>query len=199
MNLLIEFVNNFIALQEDEKILLTNSLDTRKYKPAEIILGHNKICKELIFVVSGTAKSTFINENGQEFTWSFYFNDKYSNFENLFALDYNSFLRQTPTSLTLQAIDEVNAITLRYDKWQKLLAQSHEMQSLGRIMNEQAFNAMHKRAFSLLTQSAKERYLKLLDEEPYLLNKFPHYLVASYLGIAPQSLSRLRKEILRPK
>jgi hypothetical protein len=63
-------------------------------------------------------------------------------------------------------------------------------------MSETAYQNVHNRAFTLLTMNAKERYLKILEEEPYLLNKFQHYLIASYLGVAPQSLSRLRKEII---
>ncbi|MFO0488518.1 MAG: hypothetical protein ACK5ZY_09630 [Cyclobacteriaceae bacterium] len=59
-------------------------------------------------------------------------------------------------------------------------------------------NCVHKRAFTLLTLNARARYELLLREEPHLLNKFQHYLIASYIGVAPQSLSRLRKEISRP-
>lgn len=69
------------------------------------------------------------------------------------------------------------------------------MATLNSRMSEMAYQQVHKRAFSLLTMNAKDRYTQLLDDEPYLLHTFKHYLVASYLGIAPQSLSRLRNEI----
>jgi CRP-like cAMP-binding protein len=66
-------------------------------------------------------------------------------------------------------------------------------------MSETAYQNVHKRAFILLTLNAKERYMQILKEEPYLLNKFQHYLIASYIGVAPESLSRLRKEITKSK
>ncbi len=198
MNPFISFIDNFISLKEEEKIFIENAFKFKMYGPGEIILESNKTCKSILFIVSGSARSYFINNAGQEYTWNFFFNDKTASFENFFILDYNSFLQQIPTPLKFQAIDNVEAIELQYDQLQSLINKSPKMQTVVRIMTEQAYSAMHKRGFSLLTQSAKERYLKLLKEEPYLLNKFQHYLIASYLGIAPQSLSRLRKEVATP-
>ena len=195
MNPFIDFIRNYIHLDEDESILIEESLAEKRFGPDEIILQNHRTCKSLLFIVSGSARSFFIRDDGQEYTLNFHFNDKDSNFENFFIVDYNSFLQQTPTPLAFQAIDATEAIELHFDKFQQLLLTSHKVQALVRIMTEQAYMAMHKRAFSLLTQSAKERYLQLLKAEPHLLNKFQHYLIASYLGIAPQSLSRLRKEI----
>jgi CRP-like cAMP-binding protein len=184
-------------LDDDEQMQFESALQEKKYHPNEIILEGHKTCKSILFLASGLARSFFINDEGQEYTWSFHFNDKDSNFKNLFIFDYNSFLQQTPSPLTIQAITHVEAIELHYEKLQHLLRQSDKIQMLVRIVTEQAYQATHARAFSLLTQSAKERYLKLVKEEPYLLTKFPHYFIASYLGIAPQSLSRLRKEIIK--
>ncbi|SDH48235.1 Crp/Fnr family transcriptional regulator [Mucilaginibacter gossypii] len=197
MNQLIKFVEKYIDLEEDERILIANALTVKKYAPNEFILANKKICKAILFVISGSARSVFVNGEGQEYTWSFYFNDEDSTFDNYFIFDFNSFLQQTPTPLTFQAITEIEAIELHYEKLQKLLRQFPKMQELMRIMAEQCYQVSHKKAFTLLTLSAKERYLNLLRETPYLLNKFQHYLIASHLGIAPQSLSRLRAEISR--
>ncbi len=76
-----------------------------------------------------------------------------------------------------------------------MLKEVPKAQEITRRFSEMAYRFTHIKAFNFLTKSAKDRYLNLLTEEPYLLNKFPQYYVASYLGIAPQSLSRLRKEI----
>lgn len=191
-------MENYLTLDEDEKVQFANFSNVKKYRSGEIILESNKTCKSLLFIVSGSARSFFLNEEGKEYTWNFYFNDADSNFGNFFIFDYNSFIQQTPTPMNFQAITDVEAIELRYEKVQYLLHKYHKIQAVVRLLNEQAFSTMYKRAFSLLTQPAKERYLDLLKEKAYLLNKFQHYLIASYLGIAPQSLSRLRKEIFMP-
>jgi CRP-like cAMP-binding protein len=198
MNAFVEFISSHLPLEADEAAQFEKVLFTKTYHSNDIILREGNMCASILFVVSGTARSYFINHAGQEYTWNFYFNDSDSKFENFFVLDYSSFLQQTPTPLTFQVIEDLELIGLRYDHLQILLQQSPKMQDVSRVMTERAYSSIHKRAFSFLGLSAKERYLELLNMEPYLLNKFQHYLIASYLGIAPQSLSRLRKEILQP-
>ena len=168
-----------------------------KYKTGEKIIKECSICKNILFIVSGKARSFFINQEGQDLTWNFHFNDNEAKFENYFLVDYNSFLLQTPTFLSFQAIEDIEVVILSYDSIKKLTSNSHILEKVASKMSETAYQNVHKRAFTLLTMNAKERYLQILKEEPYLLNKFQHYLIASYIGVAPQSLSRLRKEIIK--
>lgn len=197
MNPFIAFLTNYIDLTVDEKASLENVLELVSFKEGDILLKEKSICKHIIYLVSGKARSFFINHEGQEFTWSFHFNDKDSKFENYFLIDYHSFLSQSPSHLTIEAIEDVQLIMLSYENLQNLTAVSLKIATLNSRMSEIAYQNVHNRAFSLLTLNAKERYNQLLNKEPYLLNKFKHYLVASYLGIAPQSLSRLRNEIAK--
>jgi CRP-like cAMP-binding protein len=197
MNPFVSFLKQYIDLTQQEIEAIEKILETRTYKAGEIVLQEKTICKNITFLVYGKARSYFINHEGQEFTWNFHFNDNDSKFENYFLLDYNSFLSATPTYLTIEAIEDIEVIMLSYEKLQIFMATSLKISTLNNRMSEIAYQNVHKRAFSLLTLTAKERYLQLLKEEPYLLNKFKHYLIASYLGVAPQSLSRLRNEIVR--
>lgn len=197
MNPFVSFLKQYIDLTQQEIEAIEKILETRTYRAGEIVLQEKTICKNITFLVYGKARSYFINHEGQEFTWNFHFNDNDSKFENYFLLDYNSFLSATPTYLTIEAIEDIEVIMLSYEKLQIFMATSLKISTLNNRMSEIAYQNVHKRAFSLLTLTAKERYLQLLKEEPYLLNKFKHYLIASYLGVAPQSLSRLRNEIVR--
>jgi CRP-like cAMP-binding protein len=190
-------ISHFVLLPDRDSQLLENELNFKSYRVGDKILQEGSICKNIIFIVSGKARSFFINHEGQEFTWNFHFNDADSKFENYFLLDYNSFLSQKPTYLTFEVIEDIKVISLNFDDMQKVIVNSAVLQNVLSVMSSIAYQTVHKRAFSLLTQNAKERYLHLLNDEPYLLNKFQHYLIASYLGIAPQSLSRLRKEIIK--
>ncbi len=195
MNAYIEFVSKHIPLTNEEANYLESFVTTRLYQPNEIISNNNTICKSLQFVVKGSARSFFVNNEGNENTWHFHFNDKDAAFENYFVVDYQSFLHKTPSPLTFQALEALEVIELSYGNLQIINRQSVKMQETGRIMAEMAYSVIHERIFSFLTLTAKERYLELLNKRPYLLNKFPQYYIASFLGIAPQSLSRLRKEI----
>lgn len=197
MNPFIKFVSQYMSLTEKDNSLLENELKYKTFNAGENILLVGSICKNIMFIVNGKARSFFINHEGQDYTWNLNFNDTHSKFENYFLIDYNSFLSQTPTFLTIQALENIEVMVLSYDSIQKITAMSISLEKLAGKMSEKAYQNIHKRAFTLLTLNAKERYLQLLKDEPYLLNKFQHYLIASYLGVAPQSLSRLRKEIIK--
>lgn len=198
MNQFVKFISQFISLSNEDTIALENVLSNKSYKAGDKIVQEGSICNSILFTVSGKARSYFVNHEGQEFTWNFHFNDADSKFENYFLVDYHSFLRQTPSHFTIEALEDIEAITLSYTNIQKIVSKSINLEKVASIMSATAYENVHKRAFTLLTSNAKERYLQLLKDEPYLLNKFQHYLIASYLGVAPQSLSRLRKEISKP-
>lgn len=198
MNQFVKFISQFISLPNNDTIILESVLTNKTYKAGDKILQEGSICHSILFMVSGKARSYFVNHEGQEFTWNFHFNDMDSKFENYFLVDYNSFLGQTPTYLSFEALEDVEAIALSFTNIQKIVSESINLEKVASIMSATAYQNVHKRAFTLLTSNAKERYLQLLNDEPYLLNKFQLYLIASYLGVAPQSLSRLRKEIIKP-
>lgn len=195
MNPFIAFLTSYIELTKADIESFEKALETRSFKAGDIILKEKSVCRHIVFLVSGKARSFFTNHDGQEYTWCFLFNDHNSNFQNYFLIDYHSFLTQSPTHLTIEAIEDVDVIMLPYEKLQKLTSNSLNIATLNSRMSEIAYQNIHKRAVSLLTLNARERYLQLLEEEPFLLHYFKQYLVASYLGLAPQSLSRLRNEI----
>ena len=199
MNPFVNFILNFVLLSDSDSNLLENELTYKKFRTGDKILQEGSICKNILFIVSGKARSFFINQEGQDLTWNFHFNDNEAKFENYFLVDYNSFLLQTPTFLSFQAIEDIEVVILSYDSIKKLTSNSHILEKVASKMSETAYQNVHKRAFILLTLNAKERYMQILKEEPYLLNKFQHYLIASYIGVAPESLSRLRKEITKSK
>ena len=197
MNPFIKFISHFISLPDRDSKLLENELKFKKFNLGDKILQEGTICKDIMFITTGKARSFFINHEGQDFTWNFHFNDNDAKFENYFLVDYNSFLSQMPTFLSFQALEDLEVVILSYASIQKVVSNSIYLEKVSSIMSATAYQNVHKRAFTLLTLNAKTRYLQLLKDEPYLLNKFQHYLIASYLGVAPQSLSRLRKEIIK--
>jgi CRP-like cAMP-binding protein len=195
MNPFSAFVSKYVPLSPAEVQLCESVTSFRRFRRRNIILSPGDSCRSILFITTGAARSLFTNSDGQEFTWNFHFNDTDSKFENYFILDYNSFLSQSPTPLLFESLQDTEAIELRYEDANCLFNTYPTFEQAGRVMAENAYKNIHLRAFSILTLSAKERYLQLLRDEPYLLNKFPLYYIASYLGMAPQSLSRLRKEL----
>jgi CRP-like cAMP-binding protein len=192
-----QYLMSFVKLRQKELELLNELFETKHYKQGEMILKENVVCKHIVFILSGLARSYYINNEGKEYTWYFHFNDADSKFENYYLIDYNSFLSQNPAQFNIEAIENCEVVMLSFENIQKLIEISPSFEKILGKMSSLAYQTVHKRTFILLTLDAQSRYQKLLAEEPYLLNKFQHYLIASYIGVAPQTLSRLKNHFFR--
>jgi CRP-like cAMP-binding protein len=158
----------------------------------QILLSEGNICNKVYFLLSGTARSYYTDYSGNTTTWAFHFNDEFSFTRNLFAVDYGSFLTGKPSTVTIEALSELRVLVFSKDGVNDLIEHSSKYERWMRKLDETSYLYMRDRAFTLLTMSATERYQKLLNEEPHLMQMFSNYYIASYLGIAPQSLSRIR-------
>jgi CRP-like cAMP-binding protein len=118
-------------------------------------------------------------------------------FEGEWLGDYESFLLQQPSSDYIEALEDCELYTLSYDDMQSLYEYKDCFQKFGRLIAEKLFISIAKSMRNLQLQSAKERYLALLSDRPQIFERLPQHLIASYLGIQPQSLSRIRAEVAR--
>jgi CRP-like cAMP-binding protein len=189
------FLKNFIDLSENNLTLIKSTVKVKRFFKGEFLLKAGSVCDRILFLASGTARTYYTDFSGKTFTWYFHFNDSDSRFKNLLALDYESFITQQPTRLNIEVLSDAECVIIPYTQAMLLQQQYYDFEKLSRLLSEQAYIATHSRAMSLLVLSAAERYQQLLAEEPYLLNKFANHQIASYLGITPQSLSRIRSAL----
>jgi CRP-like cAMP-binding protein len=159
-----------------------------------LLLLEGNPCDKIYFIVSGLGRSYYTDFSGKTITWNFYFNTPESISKNLFATDYRAFLQNNPSSIAIETLTEVNALLFTKTQVNYLIEKSLIYERWMRKLNENAFMNMYDRAFTLLTMAAADRYQKLVKEESHLLQMFSNYYIASYLGIAPQSLSRIRSQ-----
>jgi CRP-like cAMP-binding protein len=117
--------------------------------------------------------------------------------ENQFAADYTSFLEQSPSIKNIEALEDTEVAEISYVNINELYQQFPVFQIFGRRMAEQLFITFDQNNTRLTTMSPEERYLRLLQKQSPLLQVVPQYMVASYLGITPEHLSRIRKKVLR--
>jgi CRP-like cAMP-binding protein len=156
-------------------------------KKGEILVNEGKIAKHLYFVLSGYAR-VFHFEKGIEIT-------NHLASENLFITAYNSFTTKSPAEETVQAISDCALLRISKENLDLLYKQSHNMALFGILMSDRYLVFNNQRAKDLITLTAKEKYLKLLYEEPHILQNVPLQYISSYIGIEPQTLSRIRREI----
>ena len=188
------FMRKSVDLDSDTMQLVALHLSKVSFPSKHIILPQGSICNKIYFMVSGTARSYYIDGSGVTVTWSFLFNNNKSINRNLFALDYRAYLTNQPSSIAIETLSEVTALVFLKEEHNSLMQKSSKYESFMRKLNETSYLGMFDRAFTLLTMSATERYNKVLNEEPHLLQMFSNYYIASYIGIAPQSLSRIRTQ-----
>ncbi len=189
-----DYMRKSVELDSDMMQLIAAHISEITFPPKQIILAQGAVCNKIFFVVSGMARSYYIDVSGMTVTWSFYFNNDKSIVRNLFALDGRAYLTNEPSSIAIEALSEVSALVFTREVLIYLMERSLKYEIWMRKLTENAYVGMYDRAFTILTMSATERYHKLLNDEPHLMQMFSNHYIASYLGIAPQSLSRIRSQ-----
>lgn len=187
-----EYARKYSELDPETMQIIASQISEVHFPKKEIILSEGTTCNKVYFMLSGTARSYYTDYSGVTVTWSFHFNNDRSVIRNVFVTDYRAFLTNKPSSIAIETLSEVSALVFTKEAVNFLMEKSLKYEVWMRKLNEQAYISMFARAFSLLTMTATQRYCKLMEDEPHLMQMFSNYYIASYLGIAPQSLSRIR-------
>lgn len=181
-------INPIVSLNKDEITTLCSVLSLLPLKRDEYLLAEGQVCDFIGFVNTGVLIYFKTKESGDEVTTDFAFEGDWVNI-NL------SRLASVPSTLSIRAIEECEVVMLKQKDLNDLYQRIPKLERLGRILTEQAYINIVDQTVELQIYSAKERYENLLKRHPKLLQKVPLYHIANYLGIAPKSLSRIRKEI----
>lgn len=181
-----------VTLDEETVRLVSRYSREVTFNKGDIMQQAGPVCKHVYFILTGQAISYFSDFSGKTTTWFFHFNNAVSTVKNMFAVDYKSFLSGDPGTMTIEALTDIKALHFSRKDVDLLMQQSRIFEQWMRRLDEKSLIQTYDRLATLLTLPAAARYEKLLNTERHLLNMFSNYYVASYLGIAPQSLSRIR-------
>lgn len=190
-----DYLSRTTSLQEKEWERVKSSLVVRTHKRGEVIHQQGNPLNKVLFINSGLARSHLIDSEGREFTWSIHFNDTESKIENLFITDFASFIRSSPSQIHFEAVEDTEVVEIKKEDLKLWYRESIYWANVGRILTENAYCFTRDRSFSLLSKTATERYKRLMDENPSFMNRVSQHHIASYLGVTPQSLSRIRKDL----
>lgn len=188
----LDYMRKYVELDDHAIQMIVANAKEVKIPKKNNILHEGIPCDKIYFIVAGQARSFYTDFTGKTITWSFHFNTPASISKNLFATDYRSFLSKENSAISIEALTDVTAIMFTKEQVDYLIANLFIYERWMRKLNENAYIHTYDRVFTLLTMTAGQRYEKLLKEEAHLLQMFSSYYIASYLGIAPQSLSRIR-------
>lgn len=181
-------INPIISLSDKELLTFCNAFESRKLTKNELFLKEGQICNFVGLVGSGILVYFKSVDNGDEITTDFAF-------EGDWVTHNESRLKNTPSSINIRAIEDTEIFVIRQQDLNELYIQVPKIERLGRILTEHAYLKIVEQTIELQVLSAKERYENLLKKHPEIFQKVQLYHIANYLGIAPKSLSRIRKEM----
>jgi len=187
-----EFMKQFLLSKNipitDENWEIYSGRNTRKeYRKKDLILQEGEVENYLSFVEQGAARLFFVKQN-KELTTRFVFKYQY-------LTSYDSFLQRSPSRCNVEALTDMVVWQIHYDDLQEVYRTSPVGNLIGRLTVENIYLAKLNKEYSYLSESAEERYLKLMKEQPDLFQLIPLKHIATYLGITPQALSRIRRRI----
>jgi CRP-like cAMP-binding protein len=179
-----EFFLQFVNFNEAELAHLNALAKHEQIKKGEYLIKHGQVCDKLYFVTKGIFKLGYTNETGEEVVLDFIF-------QNSFAVDYVSFLLQRPTEMDIIAVKDCQLLSFERKSILMLYEENIKFQKMGRLISEFYFIRFAER-IKENSLPPKERYEKLVSTSCELILEIPQYLIASYLGISPEWLSKLR-------
>ena len=167
--------------QEFEYIL--SHFTPKKLKKHQFLIQENDVVSNDYFVVKGLLKAYHVNKDGKEHIMQFAM-------EDWWITDYQAYFSQTKATLNIDCIEEVELLCLSLQNRDKICSELHKIEHFFRRKSNLGYIALQRRILSLLNDNAKERYEQLLSNYPNLFQRVPKTLIASYLGVSRETLSR---------
>ncbi|MFD2941992.1 Crp/Fnr family transcriptional regulator [Flavobacterium notoginsengisoli] len=186
MKSIFQSIQNF---SKEELDLLDDLITFRTLKKGELLLTESQVCNEIVFIRKGILRSFFFNHKGDEITNCFAF-------ENEFMASFASFITEEKAEENIQALADTELQILNRKALEKLYQSGFNWQETGRKLTELEFVNLHKRMVSFQKLSGTQRYEELYKNHQKYLQLIPLQYLASYLGVTPRHLSRIRKAIL---
>ena len=186
INHLISKVARHIDLNADEIALIRDSFKQIEYKANEFLLQGGNVANKFYYVIEGLVR-VFHMEDEKEINTVLVA-------DNSFVSAFLSFIEQKPSMEFIQALEPTTTLAITYEKMQNLYENIRNWDKIGRIIAEHNFRRMAGRVVFLQMKSGKNKYLSFLESaDPKVIQRTPSIHIASYLGMAPESLSRIRK------
>lgn len=183
-----KFTQQLLPEFKINRTIIEPLLETRRVNKGEFLFQEGYICKFVGLTLQGCLR-TFLLKDGKEFTLFFHP-------EHQPLGDYESFCKQRPACFSCQAVED-SEVLLVNDQVIHLFEVEPDGQKLLRLHAESLAFMLRDKLLSLFRDTPEQRYLKFLQTEPELLERIPQYCLASYLGIEPESLSRLKRRVAR--
>ena len=183
---LIYYIQRWVELNEAEESLILDAFEPIAVKKKKDLLVPGDVCRSVYFITSGAVRSYHVDEKGVEHIFQI-------SLENSWISDLESFFSQKPSNYYIESIEATTLLRISYERLETLYAEVPKLERYFRILFQRAYLNALQRLNSTMWDTAEERYNDMVKENCTILQRVPQTYIASYLGITPESLSRIRK------
>lgn len=187
-DLILKNVAKHITLSPDEEAVFTQMLESRSLRRKEVLLKPAEVCRHSSFIVEGAVKGYTVDKEGDEHVINFAVRDWW-------IADMYSLLSQKPGTLTIEAITDSQLLMLSRENQQLLYERVPKFERFFRILTENSLVANQQRLINNLSLTAEERYEHFIKKYPFIVECAPLHTIASYLGMTPEFLSKIRRRM----
>jgi CRP-like cAMP-binding protein len=177
------------TLSDADFAVVSSAFSPRKLRRRQYLLQAGEVCKYFAFVLEGALRQYSVDEKGQEHILHFAV-------ENWWVGDRESFVMLTPAKYNIDALEDCRLLLITNAGLQDLLQAVPAIAVMVQEMDQRNAIATQKRLYASIGHSAEERYEQFTKQHPDYLQRFPQHMIASYLGISPETLSRVRHKVL---
>ncbi|MEZ5105850.1 MAG: Crp/Fnr family transcriptional regulator [Draconibacterium sp.] len=185
-NKLIYYIKKWVNITEEEENTVLSAFEPTLIKKKKDLLVPGEVCKYIYFITNGCMRSYFVDAKGVEHIYQI-------RLDNNWITDLESFFSQRPSKYYIEALEDTRLLRLSFDGLENLYNEVPGLERYFRILFQKAYINALERLNATMWESAVERYNDLLSEHKDIFQRVPLVYIASYLGITPESLSRIRK------
>ena len=186
------YVNRCGAFKASEMEYFHSILQSRKLEKKTWFLREGEICEWEAYVVRGCLRKYGMDDDGNEIILQFAI-------EDWWVGDIASFSQQSPSQVYIQALEDSELLCIHHDDKEALFARVPGFERMFRLMMQRSYMVLQDRFVATLAKPADERYLDFLEKYPGIAGRVPQHYIASYLGITPEFLSRVRARLAKTR
>jgi CRP-like cAMP-binding protein len=184
---ILQNVNRFITLNEEEKEYFLSVLQPKKLRKRQYLVQAGELCRYECYVSKGCLRQYYVDDSGKENIVTFAL-------EDWWISDMYGLVTGKPSLTNVDALEDSELLLIEKNVFEKLLSDTPKLERHFRIMLQRAFIAHQQRLIENMNLPADQRYCNFIEKYPQLESRLPQKLIASYLGITPESLSRIRSQ-----